>query len=85
MVYETPGGPMARNLAEAGYELVLYTRTRSKAEELSRETGAEVAEDLRELARRSGVIFTMPPGPLEVRRPWPEKAGSSRVRGRARS
>ena len=56
------GGPMARNLMEAGHELVLYNRTRSKAEEL----GAEVATNPREVAERSGVIFTMLPGPPEV-------------------
>jgi 2-hydroxy-3-oxopropionate reductase len=56
------GGPMARNLMEAGHELVLYNRTRSKAEEL----GAEVATSPREVAERSGVIFTMLPGPPEV-------------------
>jgi 2-hydroxy-3-oxopropionate reductase len=56
------GRPMARNLMEAGHELVLYNRTRSKAEEL----GAEVATNPREVAERSGVIFTMLPGPPEV-------------------
>ncbi len=60
------GGPMARKLMEAGYELVLYNRTRSKADELAREGGAEVAESPGEVARRSGVIFTMLPGPPEV-------------------
>jgi 2-hydroxy-3-oxopropionate reductase len=58
---------MARNLAAAGHELVLYNRTRSKTEDLAGEVGAEVAEDLKDLARRSGVIFTMLPGPPEVR------------------
>jgi 6-phosphogluconate dehydrogenase (decarboxylating) len=66
MVYRTPGRPMARNLMEAGYELVLYNRTRSKAEDLAREGGAEVAGSPEEVARRSGVIFTMLPGPPEV-------------------
>ena len=66
MVYETPGRPMARNLMEAGYELVLYNRTRSKAEDLAREGGAEVAGSPEEVAGRSGVIFTMLPGPPEV-------------------
>jgi 2-hydroxy-3-oxopropionate reductase len=60
------GGPMARNLAEAGHELVLYNRTRSKAEELAGEVGAEVATNPGEVAERSGVIFTMLPGPPEV-------------------
>ena len=60
------GRPMARNLMEAGYELVLYNRTRSKAEDLTREGGAEVAGSPGEVARRSGVVFTMLPGPPEV-------------------
>jgi 2-hydroxy-3-oxopropionate reductase len=60
------GRPMARNLMQAGHELVLYNRTRSKAEELAKEGGAEVAESPSEVARRSGVIFTMLPGPPEV-------------------
>ena len=60
------GGPMACNLALAGYELVLYNRTRSKAEELAAEVGAKVAEIPKEVARSSGVIFTMLPGPPEV-------------------
>jgi len=60
------GRPMARNLAEAGHELVLYNRTRSKADELANEVGAEVAPNLEEVARRSAVIFTMLPGPPEV-------------------
>jgi 2-hydroxy-3-oxopropionate reductase len=60
------GRPMARNLMRAGYELVLYNRTRSKAEELAAEVGAKVAEIPKEVARSSGVIFTMLPGPPEV-------------------
>jgi 2-hydroxy-3-oxopropionate reductase len=59
VVYGTPGRPMARNLMEAGYELVRYNRTRSRAEDLASEGGAEVAS-------RSGVVFTMLPGPPEV-------------------
>ena len=60
------GVPMACNLALAGYELVLYNRTRRKAEELAAEVGAKVAEIPKEVARSSGVIFTMLPGPPEV-------------------
>ena len=54
---------MARNLMEAGYELVLYNRTRRKAEDLA---GGEVATSPKDVARESGVIFTMLPGPPEV-------------------
>ena len=50
---------------EAGYELVLYNRTRSKAEELAG-GGAEVATSPEQVARKSRVIFTMLPGPPEV-------------------
>ena len=60
------GRPMARNLMQAGHELVLYNRTRSKAAELAEGGGAEVAGSLTELARRSEIIFTMLPGPPEV-------------------
>jgi 2-hydroxy-3-oxopropionate reductase len=66
MVYETPGGPMARNLAKAGHELVLYNRSRSKAEVLAGEVGAGVATNPKKVAESSGVIFTMLPGPPEV-------------------
>ena len=60
------GRPMAKNLMEAGYELVLYNRTRKKAEELAKEGGAEVAESLEEVAHESDLIITMLPGPPEV-------------------
>jgi 2-hydroxy-3-oxopropionate reductase len=57
---------MARNLMEAGYELVLYNRTRSKAEELAGEGRAEVAGSTEEVTRRSEITFTMLPDPPEV-------------------
>src|SRR3712207_171665 len=61
------GRPMARNLGGAGHELVLYNRTRARAEELARQVGAGVADSPREVAERAGTIFTMLPGPREVR------------------
>jgi 2-hydroxy-3-oxopropionate reductase len=57
---------MARNLLEAGYELVVHNRSRGKIEELVAE-GAEAAESPKEVADNSGIIFTMLPGPPEVR------------------
>ena len=60
------GRPMARNLMEAGHELVLYNRTRQKAEELAKESGAGVAESSKEVAENSDVIITMLPGPPQV-------------------
>jgi 2-hydroxy-3-oxopropionate reductase len=60
------GGPMARNLADAGFELEVFNRTISKAEEMAERHPAGVAYSLGELARRSDVVITMLPGPPEV-------------------
>jgi 2-hydroxy-3-oxopropionate reductase len=60
------GGPMARNAMDAGYDLVLFNRTRAKAEELVKDNPAEVADTISGLARQSNVVITMLPGPPEV-------------------
>jgi 2-hydroxy-3-oxopropionate reductase len=60
------GAPMARNLAEAGYELTVHNRSPRKAEKLAGETGAVVASSPGEVAGRSDIIITMLPGPPEV-------------------
>ena len=60
------GHPMAKNLIEAGYDLVLYNRTREKAEELAGE-GAEAAGSPREVAEKSDIIITMLPDSPQVR------------------
>ncbi len=57
------GKPMAENLIGAGYELVVFNRTREKAEELD---GATVAESPREVAEQSDVIVTMLPDSPQV-------------------
>ena len=59
------GYPMAQNLMEAGYELVLYNRTREKAEELA-EGGAKVAESPRQVAEQSDMVVTMLPDSPQV-------------------
>ncbi len=59
------GGPMAQNLVEAGYELVLYNRTKEKAEALAGD-GAAVADSPKEVAESSGVIVTMLSDSLQV-------------------
>src|SRR3712207_2828844 len=69
------GEPMARNLMDAGHELVLYNRTRRKAEELAAQGGAEVADSPAEVARKSDIIITMLPGPPEVEKVVAEKDG----------
>lgn len=60
------GKPMAKNLMEAGYELVLYNRTREIAEELAEEGSAEVAGNPKEVAENSDVIVTMLPDSPQV-------------------
>ncbi len=62
------GRPMARNLISAGHDLVLYNRTRQKAEELATETGADVADSAGEVARVCDVTVTMLPAPPDVER-----------------
>jgi len=51
------GEPIARNLLKAGHQLIVYNRTRSKADELARE-GARVASSPAEAAQ-AGTVFTM--------------------------
>lgn len=60
------GEPMARNLLEAGYELVVYNRSPQKARLLV-DAGAEAASSVEEVARYADAIVTMLPGPPEVR------------------
>jgi 2-hydroxy-3-oxopropionate reductase len=60
------GSPMARNLADAGFELTVFNRTSGKAEAFAEETPATVAHSLEELAGQSDVVITMLPGPPEV-------------------
>src|SRR5215204_4271733 len=69
------GGPMARNVMSAGYDLVLFNRTRSRAEELAKNNPAEVADTISGLARQSNVIITMLPGPPEVEAVVAEEGG----------
>jgi 2-hydroxy-3-oxopropionate reductase len=59
------GKPMAKNLLEAGYDLVVYNRTREKAEELVSE-GATVTGSPKEVAEQSDIIITMLPDSPQV-------------------
>jgi 2-hydroxy-3-oxopropionate reductase len=59
------GKPMAKNLIEAGHELVVYNRTSKKAEELAG-AGAVVAASPREVAEQSDVVVTMLPDSPQV-------------------
>ena len=66
------GGPMAKNLAKAGFPLVVWNRTREKAEELVREsTGLDVkaGANPRETADKADFLITIvsdPPALEEV-------------------
>jgi len=52
------GAPMARNLLETGHELLLYNRTRSRAEQLE-SAGAQVAATPAEAVKNAEVVITM--------------------------
>src|SRR4051795_7148073 len=60
------GGPMAANLAEAGFELSVWNRTAEKAERFAEEHGATVAATPREAAEGADVAITMVPDAPEV-------------------
>ncbi|MGI8650563.1 MAG: 2-hydroxy-3-oxopropionate reductase [Rubrobacter sp.] len=61
------GGPMAKNLMEAGYELTVYNRSPEKAEALANESdGATAAKSPKEVAESSDIIITMLPDSPDV-------------------
>jgi 3-hydroxyisobutyrate dehydrogenase-like beta-hydroxyacid dehydrogenase len=60
------GGPMARNLREAGFDLSVYTRTREKAERFAAEHGATAAASPAEAAEGADAFITMVPDAPEV-------------------
>ena len=68
------GKPMAHNLIEAGYELVVHNRSRGLVDELAGE-GAEAADSPREVAENSDIIITMLPDSPQVREVAAEENG----------
>ena len=52
------GTPMARNIMHGGFNLVVWNRTRAKAESLL-SAGASWAGSVGDLAAQSDVVFTM--------------------------
>jgi 2-hydroxy-3-oxopropionate reductase len=60
------GRPMAKNLMEAGYELVLHNRSPEKAEELAKEGNATAAESPRQVAQACDLVITMLPDSPDV-------------------
>jgi 3-hydroxyisobutyrate dehydrogenase-like beta-hydroxyacid dehydrogenase len=59
------GYALARRLLEAGCDLAVYNRTRSKAESLA-EFGAEIVDSPADLADRD-IVFTMVAGPADFK------------------
>jgi 2-hydroxy-3-oxopropionate reductase len=59
------GRPMAKNLMEVGYDLVVHNRSPEKAEELAEE-GATAAGSPREVAEGCDVVITMLPDSPQV-------------------
>jgi 3-hydroxyisobutyrate dehydrogenase-like beta-hydroxyacid dehydrogenase len=60
------GGPMAANLARAGFELSVYTRTSEKAERFAAEHGGSAAATPREAAEGAAAVISMVPDAPEV-------------------
>jgi 3-hydroxyisobutyrate dehydrogenase-like beta-hydroxyacid dehydrogenase len=60
------GGPMARNLREAGFDLSVYTRTHAKAERFAAEHGARAATTPAEAAEGADAFITMVPDAPQV-------------------
>ena len=52
------GMPMAKNLIEAGFEVIVYNRTASKAEQMASQ-GAKKANSPREVAEEATVVITI--------------------------
>jgi 3-hydroxyisobutyrate dehydrogenase len=59
------GGPMGRNLLRAGFPLVVWNRTKTKADELVRE-GAKLAADPRGVAEQADVLITIVSDPAAL-------------------
>lgn len=60
------GGSMCGHLLDAGYRCTLFTRTKSKAEQLL-DRGATWADSPREVAEASDVVFSIVSMPADVR------------------
>ncbi|QGH33478.1 NAD-binding protein [Gracilibacillus salitolerans] len=54
----TMGLPMAGHLLNNGYEVIVYNRTRNKADSLEKE-GAIITSSPKEVAEKSDIVFTM--------------------------
>ena len=69
------GKPMARNLLRAGFPLVVWNRTKSKADDLVRE-GAKLAANPREAAAAADVLITIVSDPAALEEVLFDKDGA---------
>ena len=60
------GKPMSKNLIKAGYELVVYNRSRASVDEV-KALGAQAADSPADVAEKCQVIITMLPNSPQVR------------------
>lgn len=60
------GTPMARHLAQKGFDLTVWTRTAAKSSAFAKETGAKSAATPAEAARDADVVITCLPSSVEV-------------------
>jgi len=60
------GAPMASHLAKSPFDLTIWNRTRSKADDFAKEFGASVANTPAEATRTAEVVFTCLPSSREV-------------------
>ena len=60
------GSRMAENLLKGGYELIVYNRTKEKAEPIVKK-GASLAGSFKEAGENAGILFTMLSNPEAVR------------------
>ena len=62
------GKPMARNLAKAGYEVVIHSRTRASVDELTAESKSFIAADSPvSVGEQAEIVITMVPDSPDVR------------------
>ena len=60
------GKPMAKNLLKAGYELVVYNRSRAAMEDVA-QAGAKMAPSAADAVKEADVVMTMLPNSPEVK------------------
>src|SRR5260221_12455493 len=60
------GAPMASHLSKSPFELTVWTRTRSKADDFAKEFGGSTADTPSQAVRGAEIVFTCLPSSREV-------------------